>query len=518
MDQQTSFAVHGLFTDGMVLQRAMPVPVWGWGPEGATVTVEFGGQQKTAVIDSSNHWKILLDPMPASSTPRSLQVSSFEFQVSFSDILVGDVWLCSGQSNMQISMKLDVKRYPPRKTDIEKADNPMIRFFKIDRASSQFPRRDIPPVQDDIYEPWANSFLENKWRPCTPEWVPHISAAAFYFSRELQPQVGCPVGILVSARGGTAIDKWVSREVINGRDCWSAARQKLWKTADEWDAFIAPPAEVRREFTEKYPSLKSLWLVQKDGSSDRAPRPPVWPTCFYNGMIHPLAPLALKGVLWYQGEGDTGNPVPYEDKLTDLITSWRALWSRDNLPFIVIQLAGFDRFGGKGAELRNAQAHVAERVSNVYLATLIDAGMHKNIHPVRKDIAGERLARVALKEVYQQPMDAYGPVLQSVAEKDGGLLLTFSNTGVGLEARELDLDGTHLSAGVLQGFMIAGRDLNYVEAKAEILSGSQVLVSSEQVRGPIAVRYAWADFPLANLYNSAGLPAAPFQSQLNGEE
>jgi N-sulfoglucosamine sulfohydrolase len=519
LDPQAPLAVHGLFTDGMVLQRDRPVPVWGWGAPGATVTVEFAGQSKTTVVDSSNHWKILLDPMPASSTPQVLSVfspvSGIKFQVSFSDVLVGDVWLCTGQSNMQVSMKLDVKRDPPRATDIENADNPLIRFFKVDRASSRFPRRDIPPVQDDVYEPWSNSFLGNQWRPCTPEWVPHVAAAAFYFAREIQPQVGCPVGILVSARGGTAIDKWVSRDVMNGRDCWAAQRQQLWESADDWDALIAPPAELRRAFAEKYPDLKSLWLDQQNDSSLRAPAQPTWPTCFYNGMIHPLAPVALKGVLWYQGEGDAGNPVPYEDKLTDLITSWRTLWSRDDLPFIVAQLAGFDRFGGTGAELRDAQARVAERVPDVYLANLIDTGMHQNIHPVRKDLAGDRMARVALKEICGQPVDAYGPALQSVREDDGGLLLTFTDTGDGLEAREVDLDGSRLPAGVLRGFMLAGKGLDFVEAAAEIRSANQVFVSSENVRNPVAVRYAWADFPLANLYNTAGLPAAPFQSELS---
>ena len=269
--------------------------------------------------------------------------------------------------------------------------------------------------------------------------------------------------------------------------------------------------------------MKALYEAQvRAGSTPiHAPEQPNWPSCFFNGMIHPLAPFAMRGVLWYQGEGDAGNHAPYAAKMVSLIKTWRALWQRPDLPFITTQLMGFAGSGDeppdsdkhKWAELRAAQAQVPSMVTNTYMATLIDAGMHYNIHPFQKETAGQRLALVARKEVYSDSVAAYGPRFQAVARKEGALALSFRNAGQGLVAREVDLDGTRLPGGVLRGFTLAGPDREFVKAEARI-EGSQVIVSSPQIPAPIVVRYAWADFPLANLYNAEGLPASPFQAEI----
>lgn len=519
-------AVHGLFTDGMVLQREMPVPVWGWGPEGAEVEVSFAGNRvKTKVAE--NRWSLKLPSMPSSGEGRELTISSGSRSIVLKDVLVGDVWLCAGQSNMQVEMKLDVKAYPQRAADIGAANNPLVRFYKVERASSRSPRRDVPAVWDDLQAPWTNSFFGNQWRPCTKEWVQHISATGFYFARDLQPKIGCPVGILVAARGSTSIDSWVPAEVINSEACWvepnrgEDARKALAKVNSDWAKFITSKAAPWRVYKEKYPTQEALYKAQTTPGHEpiQRPRPAVWPSCFFNGMLHPVAPFAVKGVLWYQGESDGGLPAQYAEKMASLIHAWRGLWQRPDMPFIITQLAGFSGWGdglcdtekSGWAVFRAAQARVPGMVSNVYMTTLIDAGMVKNVHPYRKEIAGTRLSLVARKEIYKEPVAAYGPLFQSIAKEGSTLVVSFTNTEKGLLAKEVDLDGNLLPGGVLRGFTICGADQQFVKAEAKI-EGDRVIVSSPQVADPVAVRYAWADFPLANLYNSEGLPGFPFQA------
>lgn len=515
-------ALHGLFTDGMVLQRDAPVPVWGWGRDGAEVAVSFG-EARMATKVSGGRWSVTLPAMPASSAGRELTVTSASQSIVLEDVLVGDVWLCSGQSNMQWEMKID-RAHAPRAADLEAAGNPLVRFYKVDRASSRRPRVDGPPVRDDIYEPWFNAFLDNQWRPCTKEWAQHVSAAAYYFARDLQPRIDCPVGIIVSSRGGTDIACWVPADVIKSEACWSDARQRLTAVESGWPNFVSPLVDQWRAFTRQYPTMRDLWLAQQkaqqnpDQSPIRIPAQPAWPSCFYNGMIHLLAPFAVKGVLWYQGEADVANAAPYADRLVSLIQSWRHLWKRPDLPFIIAQLAPFDYPPpeGRSADLRAAQARVPSMVAGAYTANLIDAGMRKNIHPLQKDVAGRRLALVARNEVYGEKVAAYGPVLRDTKKNGVELVLSFDHSDKGLLAKEIDLDGTVLPGGKLKGFMIRGRDKEWIEASARI-EGDRVIVSSPEVSDPFAVRYAWADFPLANLYNREDLPAAPFQREIDGE-
>jgi sialate O-acetylesterase len=509
--------LHGLFTDGMVLQRDTTVPIWGWGSEGAEIAVSFG-ETRVATKVSGGRWSVTLPAMPASSDGRELTVTSGSRSIVLKDVLVGDVWLCSGQSNMAIEMKID-RAHPPRAADLDAAGNPLVRFYKVDRASSRRPRVDVPPVRDDIYEPWSNAFLDNQWRHCTKEWAQHISATAYYFARDLQPRIDCPLGILVSARGGSAISSWVSADVIKSQACWGDARQKLTAAELNWPSFALPLVDRWRAFTRQYPTKHRLWLAQQKQSPGqspvRIPPQPTWPSCFYNGMIHPLAPFAVKGVLWYQGETDVGNAAIYADKLVSLIQSWRHLWKRPEMPFIIAQLAPFDHPmpEGRSAELRAAQARVPLMISAAYTASLIDAGMRKNIHPLQKDVAGRRLALVARKEIYGEPVAAYGPALRTVEKTGGEVALSFNHSDSGLLAKEVELDGTTLPGGILRGFFLRGIDEEWIEASARI-EGDRVIVASPEVSEPVAVRYAWADFPLANLYNGDDLPASPFQRQL----
>ena len=522
VETQNKLAFHGLFTDGMILQRDQEVPVWGWGPDGETVEVRFGDTKVQTTV-KGNSWMVKLPPMQASDQGRELTVRCGPHQVVLKDVLVGEVWLCSGQSNMMVEMKLDVDKDPQRAADIKSANNPLIRFFKVDRASAREPRRDIPSVRDDIYAPWSNAFLGNQWRPCTKEWVPHVGATPFYFARALQEKVKCPVGMLICARGGSSIDCWVPASVICGEPCWSDRKDALAFAQDRWPEFIRPLIEKMRPFQEKFPTLHDLWLAQNAAPNNKpVPFPqPAWPTCFYNAMLHPMAPFAFRGILWYQGEGDAGGAGVYADKMASLIRSWRSLWSKPDMPFVFAQLAGFagvkaeppDADLHNWAALRAAQSRVPGTVPGAFMACLIDAGMQHNIHPVRKDVAGGRLAGVALREVYKNNIPANGPQFLSLSRSDGNLRVRFRNTEKGLEAREVEMDGIRLSSERLVGFEICGADRKFFKAEAKI-EGEEVVVFNPEVPNPVAVRYAWADFPLANLYNRDALPAEPFEAEL----
>lgn len=512
--------LHGLFADGMVLQRDREVPIWGWGPDGANVEVRFGSTVVGTEV-RGNSWMVKLPPMPASDQGRELTVVCRDRRAIVRDVLVGEVWLCSGQSNMQWEMKLDLEKDPQRGADIRDATNQMVRFFKVDRAVARLPRRDIPPVRDDIHEPWSNAFLGNRWRPATPEWVPHVGATPFYFAGEMQARLKCPVGILICARGGSSIDCWVPAEVIRGNPWWGDKSKALQYVEGQWPEFIGPQVARWRSFKERFPTLHDLWLAQQAGERIAPPPQPAWPTCFYNAMLHPLAPCAVRGVVWYQGESDARGAETYTDKMAGLISAWRRLWGQPDMPFVFAQLPGFAGHDGEPpdadnlnwAAMRVAQARVPKMVPGAFMACLIDAGMRHEIHPVRKDVAGKRLALVALKEVYGTPINAHGPMLRKVTKKDGALELTFDHDHGGLVAKRVDLDGFVVPGGAVTGFTIRGRDSPWVAGTAHI-QGDNVTVASPRIADPVAVRYAWADFPLANLYNGDGLPAPPFECAL----
>lgn len=515
---QNQLSLHGLFTDGMVLQRDVPIPVWGWGPEGAAVRVYFANNEITTKVQG-NCWSVRLPAVQASKEARILTVVCGSRYIALKDVVVGDVWLCSGQSNMECEMKLDVAGYPRRKADIDKTSNQDIRFFKVDRGSSRAPRRDVPSIRNDIYAPWSDSFLGNQWRPCIPEWSPHVAAMAFYFATELQPRLGCPLGIIICARGATSIAHWVPSELIKAEPCWNGFRESLNRAETHWSEFAQPSLASLREFTTKYPTMDVLYKAQTAPNHKPISHPGqlTWPSCFYNGMLHAMAPFALKGVAWYQGEGDAGNPA-YADMLASMINNWRGLWQQPDLPFVIAQLAGYgDERPSTGespwAELRECQARVPARVPHTAVAVLFDAGMRKNIHPVQKEIAGARLALVARKEVYGEAVAAHGPTFQTLAREGNALVVTFAHTENGLVAKGVNLDGVVLPAGKLEGFAVAGADRKFIVAEARI-DGKRVLVENSLVPEPVAVRYAWADFPIANLYNSVDLPACPFRAEL----
>ena len=479
---QAELQLNEMFTDNMVLQRNQQVPVWGTADPGAKVTVEFAGQKKTAVADSSKHWKITLDPMPASSDGRPFQVSSFEFQVSRSNVLIGDVWLCAGQSNMATLMK----KYLLWDTVKEDFSNDQVRLFKIKEGGVGSPEATQKLVIDPFYK--------DSWQICSPEFAAEFSATAGFFGLKLQRDTGVPVGLLYAVRGGTQANMWMPHEVLEANPDYA---RFLDPSNENWKPSKNNPGAIRA------------------------------PSHLFNGTIYPLAPFAIRGVIWYQGESDSQWPELYEQLVGDMIGSWRTLWGYD-FPFLFVQLAPFktlswDQTGEAWAWLREAQTHCLESIPNSGMVVITDAGEKEDIHPQAKRIPGERLALLA-ESLDSRKGNADFPTRGGMKLKDGKARIQFNGTSGGLETRRVALNTTrgHLpgkgpaaavvEANGLNGFTICGADQKFVVAQAKIVSTDLVEVSSPEVAAPVAVRYGWANFALCNLYGGNGQPAVPFRT------
>lgn len=482
------------FTSHAVLQRELPVPVWGVAEPGEKVAVRFAGKTAKAVADANGAWRLVLPAMRASTKARELVVtgSKTEKPIQLDDVLVGEVWLASGQSNMDFTVAKTEKFYFAgvlnEAEEVAAAKHPRIRMFSGEWKKS--------------YEPEAR--VGGEWQVCTPETVREFSAVGYFFARKLQQDLDVPVGIVKLTFGASCAQAWVRREAMQA-DPRTAA--ELAKFDGQVKAFRADPSAL-----EKYEAAQAAWKVAAEAAKSkgqRAPRGPKNPdpvqdqhnpTVMFNGMIAPVIPYAIRGVLWYQGESITAprELFPVWNEL--LIRDWRGLWGRE-LPFFFVQLAGLE---GKsnGPEVRAMQAE-ALKLPNTGMAVTIDVGDRKDVHPKNKQAVGDRLARLALARTYKREIADSGPVAAEVVrEPDHALRVKFTALHGGLETRGGSAAG---------GFEIAGADGRYVAAEA-VIDGDTVVVRNEAVSEPAAVRYAWAGFPEAgNLQNRAGLPAAPFK-------
>jgi len=443
----------GIFGNHMVLQRGMNVPVWGKADAGETVVVKVAGQSKSATADAGGKWRVTLDPLDAPA-PIEMTVSGKQNVLKFQDVLVGEVWLCSGQSNMSFPL-----RNASNGADaVRAADRPTVRLFTVGRTTPEQP-------QDDV---------GGEWRVCTPESARDFSAVGYFFGLEVQQKLNQPVGLIDASWGGTRAEAWLPRPTF--------------------DALHLPYE----------PQWTQQWLHPKqnpNATKQEPARPHEAPAVLYNGMIAPIAGYAMRGVVWYQGETNTAYPDQYRDVLTALITSWRAAWGEGDFPFLVVQLANLKntRFW---PTLRAAQAQVAREVPNVGLAVTIDIGNPNNIHPTDKQTVGHRLAVAAEKIAYGRDVPFSGPVFKSLDVSDGAAVVHFTHADGGLVAK-----------GELQGFEVAGEDGKFVPARAEI-KGETVHVRADGVALPKAVRYGWANDPTCTLYNAANLPAVPFEAKV----
>jgi sialate O-acetylesterase len=472
------------FTDHMVLQRDLPVPVWGTAAPGEKVTVEFAGQRKTVTAGTDGRWRVELKKLQASAEPRVFTVtgSAMPAPVRLDDVLVGEVWLASGQSNMDFTVAKTEKYYfcgvLNEAAEVAAANYPAIRMFTGEWTKS--------------YEP--KNTVGGTWKICTPENVREFSAVGYFFARDLQQELKVPVGIVTLTYGASTAQAWIRRETI-------AADPKLKPVLDEFDAKVkayAPPTAA--ELAD--------WQQAADeakAGGRRAPRRPKPdpvqdqhnPTVMFNGMIAPVAGLAIRGVLWYQGESITVPRELFPRWNETLITDWRQLWGRE-LPFYFCQLSA-QQAASNGPDVRAWQAE-ALKLPHTGMAVTIDVGDEKNVHPKNKAPVGHRLVQIALANDYGRKIESSGPVLASSAAEGGALRLKFTHLGGGLVAQ----------GGPLKTFEVAGADGKFVPAEA-VIDGDTVVVRAASVAAPVSARYAWSAWPEGcNLYNAAGLPAAPF--------
>jgi sialate O-acetylesterase len=476
------------FTSHMVLQRDMKVPVWGTAAAGEAVTVEFAGQKQTATAGTDGKWRVDLNPLTTSATGQTLVVSGSQTAqpVTLEDVLVGEVWLASGQSNMVFTVAAQGSLYGVVNQDAEiaAANYPLVRMFTAKDTK--------------MYEPQAN--VTGTWEVCSPDTVGDFSAVGYLFARDLYLQLKVPVGIVTVASGASTAEAWVSREA-------TTADPQMKPLLDSLDASVqyyraVPQGPMSSAPVRPTPINKPRAPVTRLSDPTRDQH---MPTVLFNGMLNAVIPYAIRGVLWYQGEsivGGTPGLNRYGHVLEVLIKDWRTRWGEGDIPFYLVQLPGQQNVSNN-PRIRELQASVLE-VPNTGMAVTIDLGEEKNVHPHNKQPLGYRLMCIALAKAYGWNIEFSGPVYQSMKVEGGAARIAFTHTGGGLVAK----------GGPLKGFQIAGADQKFVDAEARI-DGDTVVVSSPSVGAPVAVRYAWDSYPEGlgcNLYNSYDLPAGPFRT------
>jgi len=475
-----ALTLPAVFSDHMVLQSGKPVPVWGTADANAEVVISFAGQKKTAKADAEGRWSLKLDPLTASAESQTLTIAD----KTIHDVLVGEVWLGSGQSNMAMTVE--------RSNDVEgskaAANLPQIRMFTEGSAA----------------EDTAQSLGKGTWVVCTPETVGRFSATAFFFGRTVHAALKTPVGLINSSVGGTPIESWISPEAQKA----SEELKPFFATVKQEDAKFDP--EKAKALYERQVAKWTEDAKKAKAEGKPLPRKPRDPIStrgrkgnvggLFNGKIAPLIPYAIRGAIWYQGEANSHEPKPpfYQTQLTLLAKDWRTRWN-DEFPFAWVQLPNFTSAGEGWMIVREQMLNALSTIPNSGMAITLDIGDPKDIHPKNKQEVGRRLAQWALGSVYQKEVPASsGPLIDTATAKDGGFVLAFKHAK-GLQAK-----------GDLTGFEVAGTDGQWQPAEAKI-DGETVIVSSKAVPQPKNVRYAWKDNPTATLFNGAGIPASPFR-------
>ncbi len=469
-------ALPRILSDHMVLQQGVPVRVWGTADPGEAVTVRFAGQNVSTRANRQGKWQAFLAPLRAGG-PSVLTVAG-QNTIVLQDVVVGEVWVGSGQSNMD----WPVERSKNAEMEIAAANFPQVRLFKVARKRADEPMEDV----------------EGEWRVSSPETVADFSAVAYFFGRHLHEKLGVPVGLIQSSWGGSTAEAWTSRAALD-----SDPRLRFF--FQRWEEMMAEYPEAK----PKYERALKEW--ERTGKSGRRPQAPLGPDHhhkpggLFNGMIAPLTPYAIRGVIWYQGEANAhrGQGWIYAPLFQALISDWRRHWGKGEFPFLFVQLANFARApeGSQWPEVREAQA-LGLRLRNTGMAVTIDIGEPQDIHPTNKQDVGKRLALAARAIAYGERIVYSGPMFREVSKHGSELRMWFDHAGGALRTKG-DVQ--------VKGFTIAGADRRFVPAEARI-DGMTVVVSASAVPDPVAVRYAWGGSPENNLTNADGLPASPFRS------
>lgn len=629
-----NIVLNPLFSNNMVLQQKQNIPIWGKAVSGGEVVVKLNQQQKKTIVDDDGNWKVSLSPVSAGG-PYKLEISGKETH-TITNVMVGEVWICSGQSNMEMEVEAEWGKIDNSKEEVANANYPNIRLFMVDKAMANTPQ---------------DNFTSSGWKECSPKTIPEFSAVAYLFGRKLHKDLNVPIGLIETAWGGTVVEAWtnanflkninefvdeiddlklnqqerIDKEITynNSQKAWiDEVNEKIsdagifahgynkygynsenWKTLKvpktwedqgikfdgvmwvkkditipkEWKGkdltlnlgpindfditwfngelvgskpgvgmfrtynipkehlkdgkneitvlildignnggIYGEPENITIGYSEVEPiSLVGKWKYKMENFDPSIlSHPPNWPgvsqqnrpTVLYNGMIKPLLPYGIRGAIWYQGESNADRAVQYQKLFKTLINNWREVWGQGDFPFLFVQLANFmpaqsEPSDEPWAHLREAQTMALE-LPNTGMAVTIDIGDAKDIHPTNKQDVGKRLALNALANIYEYDIPFSGPMYQSLKVEENKIRIQFTNTNEGLKIK---------GESKLKGFAIAGEDKKFVWAEAKI-EGDEVVVWNSKVKNPVAVRYAWANNPICNLYNGAELPASPFRT------
>ncbi|WP_022826164.1 sialate O-acetylesterase [Hymenobacter norwichensis] len=470
-----------LMTDNMVLQQKTDVALWGWAAPGEAVTVTVGWQKvpRKVVADKDGNWLVRV-PTGKAGGPYVIKVQGNN-QLTINNVLLGEVWLCSGQSNMNfpVTKRPNSGSYTGiinAAEVIPKANYPKIRMFTVVQKVADTPQRDV----------------QGSWAVCSPETVGNFSAVAYFFGQEIHEKTGVPIGLIHSSWGGTPAESWTRKDVLEKDPDFQSILTRYEQGLTQRPAYETALAAWKQEH-EVNPQATSPKPVEPlSATSNKSPYK------LYNGMIKGLEPYTLRGVIWYQGENNAERAYQYRKLFPAMITNWRQDWQQPNLPFYFVQIAPHR---SQNPEIREAQLLTMQTVPHTGMAVITDAGDSLDIHPRNKQVVGHRLALWALSHEYGQAKLPYsGPIYEAMKVENNKVRLQFKYA-----------DGLQAQGGPLRKFSVAGPDSVFVPAQAQI-EGKTVVVWSDKVKQPVAVRFGWSSAPEPNLYNGAGLPASPFRT------
>ncbi|MBP84314.1 MAG: sialate O-acetylesterase [Verrucomicrobiales bacterium] len=470
-----------IFGDHMVLQRDQENPVWGEATAGSNISVTFGGHTLQTKADDDGKWMLKLKPMRGSSHALNMTIRSESDSITFSNIVIGEVWVCSGQSNMQWS----VSQVYDSDLESMSANYPNIRIISVPQVGTQ-------ENQDDF---------DGQWDICTPDTVGQFSAVGYLFGRQLHQTLGVPIGLVDNAWGGSSAEAWVARSVLEADDRFEAVITEWKKT----------------EATFDFDKSMAIWKEKASAAKEagkpapRAPRNVLAgqhrPGNLWAGVLNPIIGYGIRGTIWYQGESNAGRAYQYDDLFGLMISEWREAWGQGDFPFYWVQLADFrDEVAAPGdsdwAELREAQSNTLA-LPNTGQAVIYDVGEGRDIHPRDKQTVAKRLARIALARDYEVNIPYLSPSFKEMTIEGNKAILTFQDVGTTLYTFDVQ---------EARGFVVAGEDKAWHPATGTLVGKDQIIVSSDAVANPVAVRYAWATNPVANLMSREGLPVVPFRT------
>ena len=487
---QAEVKLPSIFGSHMVLQRDHTNPVWGWASPGEKVTVSIAGQSYSATAGKDGAWRVKLQPLKVNAKGQMLTIKGSN-TIQFTDVLVGEVWVCSGQSNMAMSVD---RAYDPD-LEILTAKYPNIRLISVPQVGTQEP-------QNDFNGAWAHA---------TPETVGSFSAVGFFFGRTLHQALDIPIGLIDNAWGGSAAEAWIRRDRLAKLPAAKPFMEQWKKTEAEYDH--EKTIEAFNQRLEKWKS--AVAVARKAGKTwplrPRNPRNQMTgqhrPGNLYNGVLKPTIGYGIRGAIWYQGESNSGRAKAYRDVFPLMIQNWRDEWGQGDFPFYWVQLADFrgeldEPVDDNWAELREAQTMTMDRLKNTGEAVIIDVGEGRDIHPRDKQTVGRRLARWALAKDYGMEIAHQSPRYKSMEIKGNKAVITFDHVGAGLYSFDVVNP---------KGFAVCGKDRKFAWAEARIVGKDKVEVWAEGVT-PTQVRYAWSVNPVCSLMSRAGLPATPFRT------